>query len=316
MIIKAQRGISASVRKHGLTHFLRIPFATLISIPQLQQSILQVPQDPIAAALPPVAWSYPTQVHFAIISLSLKTPDRVNAAVQLLQKLDMAQIADHIATSSLKNRPVHPAAKDIPTRDEETLASGQAPIVALQGLQELHRTTNYPYETKELRSYVKTRQPFLAQFRSKLCDEFEKAEFVPVARLGLSGSITCTLMDTRYLRTNVWRREPALRSKRCRLQPDFDASDLHFKYEKFPWTTEFPLEKLCISEFGLKDFLQEGRVVGTGYRDIACVPLAGASASPFAGGRIDGYTKAARTKEKNSPVTSLLIPSTPPLPRS
>lgn len=313
---KMYRGVSTSVRKHGLTHFLRIPFATSISTPQLQQSILQVARDPIAAALPQAAWSYPSQVHFAITSLSLKSPDRVNAAVQLLQELDMPQIADHIATSFPKNHPVQPAVKDISIREEEALVSGQAPVVALQGLQEVRRMANYPQATKDLHCHVKENKPFLAHFRSLVRVELEKAGFVPVSPLEPSGIVACTLMYTKYLRTSVWLGKPVLKGKTCRLQPNFDASDLHIKYENFPWTTDFPLEKLCITEFGLKDFLKDGKVVGTGYRDIACVPLPGVSTSPCVGGRIDGYAKAARTKEKNSPVTALLIPSTPPLPQS
>lgn len=75
------------------------------------------------------------------------------------------------------------------------------------------------------------------------------------------------------------------------------------------------MKKLCISEMGLKDFLQEGKIVGTGYRDIACVPLPCAPAIPSGGGRIDGYTRAAMTMVKNSPINPLLIPSMPPLPR-
>lgn len=155
MIIKLPKGIPSNKKKHGLTHFLRIPFATSISTPLLQKSIQQVARDPIAAALPQTAWSYPTQVHFTIILLSLKTPDPVNAAVQLLQKLNMAQIADHIANSTLTSRCVHPAAQVIPTKDEEVLASGQAPVVALQGLQELQQMAHYPHATKGFRCHVK-----------------------------------------------------------------------------------------------------------------------------------------------------------------
>lgn len=309
-IIKLPKGVPPRKAKHGLTHFLRVPFATSISTPLLQKSILEIARDPIAAALPQIAWNNPSQVHFTITALSLKKPDRVNAAAQLLQGLDMNQIADQ------KNRSMQPATQDTTIRDQETLASGQAPAVALQGLQDPQRTVHYPHATRELRCYVKEYGPFLAHFRSLVCLEFEKAEFVPVAPMKPSSIVACTLMDIRYLRTIVWRSDPAVRGKERRLQPNFDASDLHLKYENFPWTTYFPLEKLCISEIGLKDFLQEGKVVGTGYRDIACVPLPGAPAIPSVGGRIDGYTRAAITMQKNSPVTPLLIPSTPPLPRS
>lgn len=123
-------------------------------------------------------------------------------------------------------------------------------------------------------------------------------------------------MATKYLRSSVWRSRPSLGGKKCRLQPDFDASDLHLKYENNPWTTEFPLEKLCISEIALKDFLTDGKVVGTGYRDVACVPLPGVSTSPSVGERINGYRTAAILRENNRTLTPLLIPSTLSLPQS
>lgn len=34
--------------------------------------------------------------------------------------------------------------------------------------------------------------------------------------------------------------------------PSFDASDLYQKYKDFKWTAEFPLERICISRFGLR----------------------------------------------------------------
>jgi hypothetical protein len=104
-IIKLPKGVPPRKAKHGLTHFLRVPFATSISTPLLQKSILEIALDPIAAALPQIAWNNPSQVHFTITALSLKKPDRVNAAAQLLQGLDMNQIADQ------KNRSMQPAMK-------------------------------------------------------------------------------------------------------------------------------------------------------------------------------------------------------------
>lgn len=316
-MIKLPTGISTGKWKHGLSHFLRVPFATSISTTQLHQSIQQIARDPIAAALPQIAWNNPGRVHCVIAVLSLKTTDRVNAAVQLLQDLDLTQISDHVAIPSPKNHFMHSAAQDTTIRDEGTVTSKQAPVVALQGLQDPQLTARHPHATRGLRCYVKESRPFLARFRSLLAVEFDKAGFLPFAPLQQQSSpVTCTLMETKYLRTKAWRRKVELGGKEYRLQPDFDALDLHLKYEKFPWTTDFPLEKLCISEFGLKDFLKEGKVVETGYRDIASVPLPGAPASLSVGRHIDGYSKAAITKKKNSPVTPLLIPSTPPTPRS
>lgn len=94
--------------------------------------------------------------------------------------------------------------------------------------------------------------------------------------------------------------------------PDFDASDLHPKYENFPWTGEFPSEKLCISEIGLKDVWRDGKFLRTGYRDIACVPLPGATLENMSPEHLDEeYLPAAKARRKNLPLTPLVIPSTP-----
>lgn len=220
-MIRLPKG-STGKRKLGLTHFLRVPFATSISTAQLKQSIEEVARDPIAAAMPRIAWNDPDRMHFVIAVLNLKSPDRVNAAVQLLQDLDLTQIADRIATPFPKYRAMQSAAQYSPISDEGTLTSGQAPIVALQGLQDPQRRAHYPHGTRELRCYVKETRPFLARFRSLLVAEFEKAGFIPFAPLQeLSGLVACTLMETKYLRKNFWHRKPELGDKQHRLVPDF-----------------------------------------------------------------------------------------------
>lgn len=70
---------------HGTTHFLRIPLATTRSTRQLQRSIQRVAEDPGAAALPRVAWHVPDEINIPIASVSLKTPSRIGAAIQLLE---------------------------------------------------------------------------------------------------------------------------------------------------------------------------------------------------------------------------------------
>ena len=75
------------VSQHGITHFLRIPFATQKSTPQLLASINHVARDPIASALPRIASKTPDQLQYSVGMLSLTTPARMKAAVQLLKTL-------------------------------------------------------------------------------------------------------------------------------------------------------------------------------------------------------------------------------------
>ncbi|KAL9032835.1 MAG: hypothetical protein Q9180_006282 [Flavoplaca navasiana] len=68
-----------------VTHLLRIPYATPISTPQIIDSIELVARDPIASALPRVAWKAPGLLHFPIAPLNLKTPADIEEASQTLQ---------------------------------------------------------------------------------------------------------------------------------------------------------------------------------------------------------------------------------------
>ncbi len=67
--------------KHRITHFLRIPYATAESTPQIVNAVERLAQDPITAALPRQAWLQPGRFHLGFSSLSLGTPDRVKAAI-------------------------------------------------------------------------------------------------------------------------------------------------------------------------------------------------------------------------------------------
>lgn len=87
MVVTLPERTLGSLKKHRITHFLRIPFATAKSTPQLRQSIDHVARDPITAALPRAAWPAPDELHYALGPLSLLKPERKERAERLLPKL-------------------------------------------------------------------------------------------------------------------------------------------------------------------------------------------------------------------------------------
>ena len=122
-------------------------------------------------------------------------------------------------------------------------------------------------------------------------------------------------MNLKWFRTDVANQKITLSGKGYVRSPNFDSSDLVQKYKDLEWTTEFPLERLCISERGLKDFRKDGELVRTGFHDIASVPLPGVPArvvDELATRRSnEEHEKAYKTKKQNFPTYPLLIPSTP-----
>ena len=101
MVVVLPKTMSFSAENKGLTHFLRIPFATTKSTPQLLKSLDQIARDPLAAELPRAAWSAPDQVHYTFAQLSLKTPARIAAASQLLRSFpeEYSKINSFISSS-------------------------------------------------------------------------------------------------------------------------------------------------------------------------------------------------------------------------
>ncbi len=115
-------------------------------------------------------------------------------------------------------------------------------------------------------------------------------------------------MDCSYLHTDELNTRPELEGRGRYRSPRFDASDVHLQYANFPFTNDFPLETLCISEVGLKDVYVKGEKISTGYRDIASVPFPGVVLAEHVE---KVYVKAARTTKKDQPHVLRLIPSMP-----
>ncbi|KAL8814761.1 MAG: hypothetical protein Q9191_008522, partial [Dirinaria sp. TL-2023a] len=293
------------------------------STPQLINSLGRIAHDPIAAALPRIAWNVPDELHCGLQTLSLKTSTQLNTAVRLLEGLDMNHLANIVAT--LQNSSNPPPYN--PTLDfdfDKPSAAGedrprliQGPVVALHGLTVPSGQKRFhPQSTRALYCWVKEPRPFLNPFRTAVTEIFLHHGLVPIISEGetRSGPLV-KLMNTDYLETHT---PNFLKSRRRRMRyvkANFDASDLYPKYEDYPWTTEFPLEKLCLTEMGLKDVLLDGKVIKTStYRDIASVPLPGVTESKVVPEHPDAkYVKAAKSMKRNHRGWPQIIPSTPPL---
>lgn len=165
---------------------------------------------------------------------------------------------------------------------------------------------------------VETR-PFLEEYRSLVVDAFaakglmSAAGSVPMvleARLMVTFHMVASLTG---LATDVINNKVTGRKSKWKYcYPNFDASGFHVKHENSPWTDEFSLETLCITEAGLKDVWREGNLLRTCYRDIARIPLPGAAASAVPDEHPDDiYTKAAKIIPDKDRKLPLIIPSTP-----
>lgn len=292
------------VARKSVTHFLRTPLATSKSLPQLLKTLEQIAQDPTTRALPRAAWHSPHQLHVTIASLHLETPSKIEAAIQLLRSLNLSQIAKCVHASSVDNPPTQMNVSEPYNHDRR--GSIKSPVVALHGLVASKKWQNHP--TFSLRCQVTEPKPFLPQFRVLLEHIFARAGLISYAPDTRSRPTACKIMDTSYLRSEKLKDRLGLKGWGYYQIPLFDASDVHLQYTNYPFTNDFPLEKLCISELGLKDVYVEGQKISTGYRDIACVPFPDMVLAESAD---EVYVKAAKTIKKDQSFMSPLIPSMP-----
>ena len=193
---------------------------------------------------------------------------------------------------------------------------GRIPSVSLYGLNENLAVPTSSKGTSYLACGIRESHPFLRNFRTFVDQAFFSKGLMPILPLG-ANSPTVRILNLNYYPTEIANEKPILRRKGRALAAKFDGSDLYPRYKDFAWTTEFPLERICISELGLKDFRKNGKLVRTGYRDIACAPLPGVSkdtvAEIAAEQSMEQFEKAYKTRPRNFPVYPLLIPSTPTL---
>ena len=71
----------------NLTHFIRIPLLNQTSTTQVQETLLRVADDPVAASVPPLAYQPCRQLKVSVASLSLPTQKSRDHAISLLQEL-------------------------------------------------------------------------------------------------------------------------------------------------------------------------------------------------------------------------------------
>ena len=107
-----------------------------------------------------------------------------------------------------------------------------------------------------------------------------------------------TLISTRYLDGSEVNNSPELVSEGSyrTIRPRFNATGLWREYFDFPWARNFQLEKLSICEMGLMHIYSQGKLVGSGYKEVASVPLPGAS-SVSTGPDLEGETMVRRPKD-------------------
>lgn len=276
------------IHRQQITHVLRMPLATFQSRSRLQSVTQRLRDDPLTGALPSVAWVSVDTLAIHMGQLSLRNPQQIALACELLQGFD--------ATSRLGGNTAVPLSVDL--RGLHSSVPGeQRPF------------THWLYTSLRIPATISS----LLRLTESLRALFQKQKLLVTNPLDPDNHTAIPhvkLMTTIHLSSNEVNTKPTLKEYKLLRIPLFDAKDLYEKYQDFVWAENIPLERICLTELYLSDFMKKGEVVGTGYRSLSSIPLPGASDEviPWEDPEVH-YVRSTKAMRRKNPVTPLIIPS-------
>lgn len=278
------------------THFLYIPIGTRASSARLKDALSEIRNDPLAAALPRVAWLSVRELRYSIEGLRLTDKTQVSKAIHLLHSPEIRRILEECQIAT----PTSPSS--IATPKAVTLCGFSFPWYGHE--RQSARVSSFNVFVQD--------SPFdLPRLRDRLTQcliDHQLSAYSTSRRIPASGKPTLRIMDTNYLTTNELKTHPSVAKYGYRRKPLVDARDLYMKYKDHVWARDIDVQKLCIGEVGLQDITRDGSVVGQGYREVASVALPGLSDEMLEPeDPEERYIKAAKTRKRNLPVTPLWI---------
>ena len=231
-----------NLRFYKITHVLRIPLPTSSSRPQLQRSLNSLRDDKLTRAIPRTAWSSVDSLVFHVGQLSLTNQDRITAARNTLERLDIASSLGKVSPLYVTLRGLHSGVAGEQREYTHCLCSNVvfADDTGLMALRHLISHIRAAFKAEKL----------------LVTTSFDTHSFVP----------SVTLMRTRYLKSDVLNTKSTLAYLNWSRFPLFHARDTYAAYNDTTWAKDIALERICISEQWLSDIFKGGTVTGEGYR--------------------------------------------------
>lgn len=223
--------------KSEIRHFIRIPLLNQTSSSQIQETLWQVANDPLAATVPPKAYQPLQSLSLSIASLSLKTEDNRNRATSLLQDLgnqDWRELFSK-AQAARSNTRISSAANPETLSNDDRL--GPRPlIVDVVGLGDsvFRHTPSNLESVMLLYIFIKEPMGLLETFCAGMLQKFLEAGLAK--RNAFQGHregfefVQAKALSTRGLSSGVPCIKPTLKGLRRRdMVPRFDASKALFR---------------------------------------------------------------------------------------
>ena len=235
----------------NVTHLLRIPFPASDARLELEKSLAEFRTDDQIKALPSFAHIPISRMDIKVGLLSLRDPERFQAARELLRTFDYA--------SSVSG-------------------AGATPLsVTLSGLSSGGNTEQREFTQRLYAPILGT--PWLDRLREDLVTAFRNQKFTDreITCRGFYGSTfdQVSLMNLRFFRTENLNLKPSVWKYGKTVRPKIDAKNIYAKYANKVWVDHLPLDRICLSLTGLKEMVKQNKVIGAGYEDILRMPLSG-----------------------------------------
>lgn len=219
----------------GLTHFIRIPLLNQFSSSQIQETLWQVANDPLAATVPPKAYQPLQVLGLTITALSLPTEEGKNRATSLLQDLvnhdwrdlfSKAQEAHSTRISSIAN---------LGTLSNDDRFGHQPLIVDLVGLGDgvfRHKPSNLQ-SMMTMYAFIKEPLGILEPFCAGILQNFLDAGLarrdpLQVYQEGFGEFLQARVITTKGLKSGIPNKKPTLEHLKVDRAPRFDASKALF----------------------------------------------------------------------------------------
>ena len=260
--------------KYGLTHFLCIPVCYPRSRSRLQNSFRNLARDPCAVNAPLEAYFSLESMHIQLGVLQLPTARHIDVAVKVAKEYiaNFASDSESVADQHL-----------------EPIAPLTVHLVGLDCRPRINAGTTNHNQVNALGATAQDKTGRLVPFCRGLIEEYGTAGLTEPSiqeralrepnRDALSNRVK--IIDTKGLRGKTLRtgstfERTLLYAKLGRKRTlRFDAQDMYEKYKNHTWIDQLELERLSICEVRMGDLLQNGKVVGQGWHEVAAIPLPG-----------------------------------------
>lgn len=293
------RAIARTRTNIQCTHFLRIPLLGWVSSPQLQSSFQRFVQDPLTAQIPRVGMRSLEMLQLNMAALSLPTPDHLDTAWNLLNRLSHndwevtlrdCRTANGIQGTLMPSGFSSPASGSSGTIIKSQKTRSPFFMVDMVGLNDgsgyTARSLN-PAAVMKFFVPLLDRTSTLVKFSDTVVKEFIAAGLLlpdqpPLRNTPMMTNVVKTVnvvfddppqMSSRTDKKTgslLWKRPQAMR---------FDARPVLASYNDYVWAKDIPLERLCISDTKIKGTMDTDTFEGRWYPDSMSVPLPGVSDS-------------------------------------